>query len=496
VNVASAELAPRPSSVPSRTLGAGGVSFPVDAGSQLSAFLSLMTDVLEKIPAVMPRLIEPLPSRPLDATSAAVTSNDKSRGSTSDLNEEPTGGLKKDTKNHKEELPALPQPERPLPVLAAFLPKTPVAPEFPTSGPGVAGGTEQSSWNENGNAGGLPQHPDIAPHPSVTAPPALAPAAGDVAFALRLTLPIFNPVPVPRNTEDAIARSSPLAPLQSTKNNAVASLQDSSVTPGSTPKSKLSGVADAGPAYPSVHPPDGAAKTDGIPVLLRSLPGPNPAEKSGLAQPKPNAAKVEPVAKPEFREFRLSDGHVDASGKALAVPAWPSDAGGAPDTHGAPDTGAGSAPAGDSAARNVASEPEIKLAPPITRQISLNLSTDDSTQVNIGFTERAGKVLVAVRTTDHELTQSLRTDLGDLVGRLEGKGFKTETWIPAVAHQEAVPLQSSNSNTGFNQPQHSSPGNGGGQQRQGQNNSAPRQRQRWAAQLDETISADKARSES
>ena len=216
-----------------------------------------------------------------------------------------------------------------------------------------------------------------------------------------------------------------------------------------------------------------------------------------MAQPKPNVAKVEPAAKPEFQEFRLSDGHVEASGKALAVPAWPSDAGGAPDTRGAPDMGAGSAPAGDSAALNVASEPEIKtgLAPPITRQISFNLSTDDSTQVNIGFTERAGKVLVAVRTTDHELTQSLRTDLGDLVGRLEGKGFKTETWIPAVAHQEAVPLQSSNSNTGFNQPLHSGPGNGGGQQRQGQNNSTQRQKERWAAQLDETISADEARSE-
>jgi hypothetical protein len=458
----------------------------VDARSQLSAFLSLLTDVLEKIPAGIPDPIEPPPSRPLDTTSAAVTINDKSKGSTSDLNAEPTGGLKKDTKNHKEELPALPQPERPLPVLAAFLPKTPVAPEFPASGPGVA----QSSWNENRNAGGLAQHPDIAPHPSVTAPPALPPAAGDVAFALRLTLPIFSSVPVPRNTEDAIARSSPLTPIQSTKNIAVASPQVSSVTLGPTTESELSAVGAAG------SPADGVTKTDGIPEILRSLAGPNPAEKSGTPQPQSNAPKVEPVAKPEFREFRLSDGHVDASGKALAVQAWPSDAGGAPDTRGAPNTGAGSAPAGDSAARNVASESEMKLAPPITRQISLNLSTDDSTQVNIGFTERAGKVLVAVRTTDHALTQSLRTDLGDLVGRLEGKGFKTETWIPAVVHQEAVPLRSSNSNSGFNQPQHSGPGNGGGQQRQGQNNSTQRQKERWAAQLDTTISADEARSES
>lgn len=262
----------------------------MSTGRELSAFLSLMTDVLEKIPAVMRAPIEPPPSRPLDATSATATSNDKSKGSTSDLNEELTGGLKKDTKNHKEEWPALPQPEHPLPVLAAFLPETPVAPEFPTSGSGVAGGTEQSSWNENGNAGGLPQHPDIAPHPSVTAPPPLAPPAGDVAFALRLTLPIFNSVPVPRNIEDAIARSSPLAPLQSRKNIAAASPQDSSATSGPTTKSELSAVAAAGPAYISLHAPDGAANTDGIPQLLRSLPGPNSAGK-GLAQPKPNVGE-------------------------------------------------------------------------------------------------------------------------------------------------------------------------------------------------------------
>jgi hypothetical protein len=126
----------------------------------------------------------------------------------------------------------------------------------------------------------------------------------------------------------------------------------------------------------------------------------------------------------------------------------------------------------------------------------LNLSTDDSTQVNIGFTERAGKVLVAVRTPDHELAQALRTDLSDLVGRLESKGFKTETSTPSLAHQEGVPVQSSNSNSGSNQPQHPGPGNGGGQQRQRQNGSTQRQKARWAAQLKEKTSANEPRSES
>jgi hypothetical protein len=124
----------------------------------------------------------------------------------------------------------------------------------------------------------------------------------------------------------------------------------------------------------------------------------------------------------------------------------------------------------------------------------LNLSTDDSTQVHIGLTERAGQVLVAVRTPDHELAQSLQTNLGDLIGRLDGKGIKTESWIPAVARQDAALPQSSNSNTSSNQPQ-SGPWYGSGQQRQGQNSSNRRQKARWATQLQETISTDEARSQ-
>jgi hypothetical protein len=152
----------------------------------------------------------------------------------------------------------------------------------------------------------------------------------------------------------------------------------------------------------------------------------------------------------------------------------------------------------ESPAVKVASEPEIKmaLAPPPTRQISLKLSTNDSTRVNVDLTERAGKVQVAVRTPDHELAQSLQTDLGDLVGRLESKGFKTESWIPAVVHQAAAPFRPSNSDTGFGHPQHPGSGHWGGQQRQQQNGSNQRQQARWAAQLEDTMSANKARSES
>ncbi|HEX4595448.1 MAG TPA: hypothetical protein VH157_14290 [Bryobacteraceae bacterium] len=133
---------------------------------------------------------------------------------------------------------------------------------------------------------------------------------------------------------------------------------------------------------------------------------------------------------------------------------------------------------------------------PAIRQISLKLSADESTRVNVDLTAKAGKIQVSVRTLDPELAKSLQTDLGDLVGRLESKGFKTEAWVPASTHQITAPSQPSDSNTGFGQPQHPGSGPGGGQERQQQNGSNQRQQARWTAQMEETLSKSEARSES
>jgi hypothetical protein len=202
----------------------------------------------------------------------------------------------------------------------------------------------------------------------------------------------------------------------------------------------------------------------------------------GSKEPKP-----EPAEKGEFRAPRINDRHVEGNTAASELSARPPDHAASSDTRVARPAGT------DSPELKVASEPEtrVTIAPPPSRQISLKLSTNDSTRVNVDLTERAGKVQVAVRTPDHELAKSLQADLGDLVGRLENKGFKTEAWIPAVAHQTAGPSQSSNSNTGFGQPQHSA--SGGGQQRQQQNSPNQQQQRRWKTQLDQTMSANESK---
>ncbi len=143
----------------------------------------------------------------------------------------------------------------------------------------------------------------------------------------------------------------------------------------------------------------------------------------------------------------------------------------------------------------VAFEPESKpVGPPQpARQISLRLSSADSSNVDVQLRERGGQVHVAVRTSDTQLSESLQSELGDLVSRLENKGFKTEAWIPA-GPQHTITLASGASGNAGGQPDQ--PGSGGGNQ-QGQPQQQPNQHRqpRWSQQFEETLETEKARTE-
>jgi hypothetical protein len=137
-------------------------------------------------------------------------------------------------------------------------------------------------------------------------------------------------------------------------------------------------------------------------------------------------------------------------------------------------------------------EPEINPAsqPQPARQVSLKLTGPNAAKVDVELTEKAGKVQVAVRTADHELTKSLQSDLGELVGKLESKGFKTEAWIPALGQhaQTAAPARSN-----FGENESRQPGSGAGQQqpgRQGHSGSNQQQRRQWMASFKETMSME------
>jgi len=138
--------------------------------------------------------------------------------------------------------------------------------------------------------------------------------------------------------------------------------------------------------------------------------------------------------------------------------------------------------------------PELESGGPVQtqpiREISFRLATA-SANVDVQVAQRAGKVQVAVRTADPDLAKSLQTNLGELVGRLEDKGFRTETWNP-VGEQHGSSAVREPSNSANNQSQSESSGSRGGQpgQRQGQQDSNQRQQQgRWKTQLQETLAA-------
>jgi hypothetical protein len=98
------------------------------------------------------------------------------------------------------------------------------------------------------------------------------------------------------------------------------------------------------------------------------------------------------------------------------------------------------------------SKPEINpptQTPPSSRDITVKVNQTDLPNVDIRLSERGGKVLLSVRSESPELTQSLRADLGDLVSRLERRGYHTDTVIPAGSlsnsqHGEFQERESSN----------------------------------------------------
>ncbi len=142
----------------------------------------------------------------------------------------------------------------------------------------------------------------------------------------------------------------------------------------------------------------------------------------------------------------------------------------------------------------IETNPSVRPQP--IREISLRIADKASNSVDIQMVERAGHVQVAVRTPDQELTKSLQTNLGELVGRLEQKGYKTETWVPGTPLHTPAAMAEPTSSSGHNQdqPGHSSSWDGGQQQQQEQE-SGRRQQARWMTQLEQTLNGEEAGTE-
>ena len=124
-------------------------------------------------------------------------------------------------------------------------------------------------------------------------------------------------------------------------------------------------------------------------------------------------------------------------------------------------------------------ETSLPNQPQAAREISVKLSRPEMPNVDIRLSDRGGRILVSVRSESPELAASLRSDLGELVGRLEGRGYQAETAVPSerieashfVGLNQPGNAGQSQSGPGQSGPDHSgpdehTPGNSSHQQNQ------------------------------
>lgn len=122
------------------------------------------------------------------------------------------------------------------------------------------------------------------------------------------------------------------------------------------------------------------------------------------------------------------------------------------------------------------------------RDVSLRLTVAESAHVDVQLAERAGKIQVAVRTPDQDLAKSLQSNLGELVSRLEDKGYKTNVLGPVTTQHSGLAVKESSTSPDSQSHSNGSGSQGGQQDPRGrQQQSDQRQQGRWKAQLEETF---------
>lgn len=88
------------------------------------------------------------------------------------------------------------------------------------------------------------------------------------------------------------------------------------------------------------------------------------------------------------------------------------------------------APPSQPAAPQAQPDPASQAGKP-TREIALRLGQEDAPTVSVQLVDRNGRLQVAVRTHDAELSGRLQTNLDQLVNSLKQQGVEAETWSPA-----------------------------------------------------------------
>ncbi len=135
----------------------------------------------------------------------------------------------------------------------------------------------------------------------------------------------------------------------------------------------------------------------------------------------------------------------------------------------------------DATAVQRSEEPRSSDIPTPPRELRVRLAdTSPESSVEVRVRDRAGELLVAVRTPSPKLAQSLRNGLPQLVGRLSEQGFQTQVWNPpaVVLHGAAGTRETPYTAAG---PQGGAESQGGSAQGQGGQQNPPNG---WSEQWD------------
>ena len=181
-------------------------------------------------------------------------------------------------------------------------------------------------------------------------------------------------------------------------------------------------VNSAEPAQPATHPVNPGSQNTGLDLAQTAAE--TPMNHSGARRhdkseslPATSPEEGKPLTKAETVALSLSQG---GNNSTATTPSGNTPSNGNQPTGNLPT------------ATKIESKSEINPAnpPPPTREISVKVSHAEMPNVDIRLSDRGGKILLSVRSESPELAQTLRSDLGDLVGRLERKGYQTDTVVP------------------------------------------------------------------
>jgi hypothetical protein len=125
------------------------------------------------------------------------------------------------------------------------------------------------------------------------------------------------------------------------------------------------------------------------------------------------------------------------------------------------------------------------LAP--LKDLSVQVRQSSQESVELRVVEREGELHVAVRTSDADLTHSLRQGLPELVDRLDQGGFRTEAWRPAGVVSAPEPSSQAHTRSSESRNADSQSQPGWSQQERGQHDHNQSNRPQWVEELEDNL---------